>query len=164
MTVVLNKMSRVTVIVNGDKVWQLVNGAVQDVSKEQAEEYREEAYVMALATLTPLLKDPYTLTPIPDGPVAGSPAAGIKVSAKGHADSKLYFDKSTNLLVKIERRATQTGLTLNKTYLFSDYKDVDGVKLPHRETQLLEGKKVSERTSATYKLLSHADDAAFNKP
>jgi hypothetical protein len=164
ITLDLNKSQRLTLVVNGDKAWQIVNGAAQDVGKERIEEAREDAHVLWLATLTPVLKDPYTLTMLPESSVGGSPAAGVKVTAKGHSDARLYFDLRTNLLVKIERRAREAGVSFNKTYLFSDYKDVDGVKLPLREVVLMEGKKFMERTSATYKILSHVDDAAFAKP
>jgi hypothetical protein len=164
MTLDIEKGARVTLVINGDKGWQASGGAVLEMGKERLDEVREEINVSWLATLTPLLKEPYTLTPLPDRTVEGSPAAGVKVSVKGQPDASLYFDKRTNLLAKIDRRARESGLTFNKTYLFSDYQDVDGVKLPAREVQLLEGKKFIERTSAAYKLLSRTDDATFAKP
>jgi hypothetical protein len=164
ITVDLSKGQRLTLVVNGDKAWQIVGGTVFDLSKDRVEEVREEAYVLWLALLTPLLSDAFTLSPLPDGSVEGSPTAGVKVSSKGHADAKLYFDKRSGLLVKIERRGREAGVLLTKTYVFGDYKDVDGVKLPVRESQLLDGKKFIERTSATYKLIRRADDAAFSKP
>jgi hypothetical protein len=164
ITVDLGKGQRVTLVVNGDKAWQVVGGTPLELSKERVDEVREEARVLWLALLTPLLSDVFTLSPLPDSSVDGSPAAGVKVTSKGHGDAKLYFDKRSGLLVKIERRARESGVTLTKTYLFGDYKDVDGVKLPARESQLVEGKKFSERTSATYKLIRRADDSAFTKP
>jgi hypothetical protein len=164
MTLDITKGARVTLIVNGDKGWQAVGGAVIDLGKAKLEEAREELSVLWIGTLTPLLKDPYTLASIPDRTIGGSPAAGVKVSAKGHADVNLYFDKGTNLLVRIDGRAHVEGLLVNKSYVLSDYQDVDGVKLPGREVQLIEGKKYIERTSANYKLLSRTDDATFAKP
>jgi hypothetical protein len=164
LAIELNKSQRLLMVVNDDKGWQLVNGAVQELPKERLEDIREEIYVMWIATLTPLLKEPFKLTPVADVMVNGAPAAGVKVSAKGHKDARLYFDKRSDMLVKIERRAREIGLDVEKSYLFSDYKDVDGVKLPCRETQLVEGKKLSERTSTTYKLIGRPDEAAFAKP
>jgi hypothetical protein len=164
MTVDLNKTFRNTIVVNGDKGWRAAGGTVVDLGKDQLAEVREEAYVLLLTTLTPLLKDTYTLTPLPDGSTDGFPTAGVKVTSPGHPDAKLYFNKSSHLLVKIERRAREAGVALTKTYVFGDYKEVDGVKLPVREVQFLDGKKFIERTSATYKLLGRPDDAAFTKP
>jgi hypothetical protein len=164
MSVGLDKGLKLTLVINGDKGWQVSAGAVLELSQPKVEEVREEAYVLWLTTLTPLLKDTFTLTPLPDGSVEGEPVAGIKVVAKGHPDAKLYFSKRTHLLVKIERRAREAGVPLDKTYIFGDYKDVDGVQLPVRELQLLNGKKFTERTSATYKVLRYVDEAAFKRP
>ncbi len=164
ITVDLTKGQRVTLVVNGDKAWRAVGGAVLELGKDGVEEAREEVYVLWLATLTPLLKSTYTLSRLPDSSVDGAPVLGVKVSAAGHEDAKLYFDKKTGLLTKIERRAREAGQALNKAYVYGDYKDVDGVKLPSRESELVNGKKFIERTSATYKLLRRPDDAAFTKP
>jgi hypothetical protein len=163
-TLDLDKRYQVTVVLNGDKGWQASGGAVLPMTKERLEEFREEAYVLWLTTLTPLLSDKFTLSPLPDSSADGAPASGVKVTAKGHGDVKLYFNRQSHLLVKIERRAREAGLVVDKTYVLGDYKDVDGVKLPGRQAELLNGKKVIERASATYKLLPRVDEATFAKP
>lgn len=164
IAVEVDKGVKITLVLNADRGWKAFGGAVAELTKEAVEEAREDSRVLWLATLTPLLTSTYTLTPLPDGSVDGEPVAGIKVAAKGHFDAKLYFSKRTYLLVKIERRAREAGVEFDKAYIFSDYKDFDGVQLPVRELQLLNGKKFIERTSATYKILRRADDAAFAKP
>jgi hypothetical protein len=52
---------------------------------------------------------------------------------------------------------------VDKEYLYADYKDVDGVKLPGKQTDYLNGKKFSEITVTSYKLYK-PDDATFGKP
>src|SRR5262249_25113206 len=128
------------------------------------EELREEAYVQWLATLVPLKKDPFELAPVPEIKVDGKPAGGVKVSSKGHGDVKLYFDKASGLLVKIERPAREAGLQVDKEYVYSDHKTFDGVKLPTRSVELLNGKKFTQLSSAAYKFLDKPDASAFDKP
>ena len=164
MSMDLNKRHQVTLVLNRDKGWQAIGGTVFELGKERLDEIREEAYALWLTTLTPLLQTAITLTPVPDISVDGVPAAGVKVTAKGHFDAKLYFDKRSHLLVKLERRTREAGLLLDKAYLFGDYKDVDGVKLPVRQSEWLNGKKLIERTSATYKVLRSVDEKTFGKP
>ena len=77
---------------------------------------------------------------------------------------KLYFDKGTHLLVKVERVSEEAGVKLDKEYLLSDPKEFDGVKLPTRLVETLGGKKASESTFTSYKFPSKPDDAAFAKP
>ena len=160
----IEKKFRITLAVNGDRGWQSVAGTVTDMGPERLKELREEMYVLWLETLTPLRKDGFDLAPLPEAKVNGRPAAGVKVASKGHADASLYFDAGTHLLVKVERTTREAGLTLGKEYLFGDHKDFDGVKLPTRLTETLEGKKVSELTSASYKFPPKPDEAAFSKP
>ncbi len=163
-SVEIEKKGRFAIAVNGDKGWQAVSGTVTDIGPERFKELQEEIYVLGLESLTPLQKASFELAPLPEIKVGDQPAVGVKVSSKGHADAKLYFDGRTHLLVKIERTAREAGLKLDKEYLFGDFKDFDGVKLPTRRMELLEGKIVMELTSASYRFPAKPDEAAFNKP
>ena len=125
---------------------------------------RNELYVLWLATLTPLKKDDVTLAPVADIKVNGEPAAGVKATSKGRPDVKLYFDKKTHLLVKVERRVSEAGVAVDKEDFYSDYKEFDGVQLPTKLTFLVSGRKFSELSSATYKLPKKIDESVFAKP
>ena len=156
---------RQIVVLNGDKGWILpLGGAAQELNKDFFEELREEPYVWWLMTLTPLQKDGFELTPLPDAKVNGEDASVIKVSHRGHADVRMFFDKKTGLLVKIARRAKEAGIPLDKEYSYSDYKEYDGVKLPTKEITTVNGKKLSEVKFTDYQLLSKVEDKTFDKP
>ena len=162
--VTIQKSVRFTIAVNGAKAWQAVAGASSEVGAERLKELREEIYILWLETLTPLQQDGFDLAPLPEIKVNSQPAVGVRVSSKGHADAKLYFDTHTHLLVKVARTSEEAGLKLDKEYLLSDHKDFDGVKLPTRVLEILDGKKASDLTSASYKFLAKPDEAAFAKP
>jgi hypothetical protein len=159
----IDKTARIVIVLNGDKAWQSTGGPASEIAALRLKEVTDEASVLWLATLTPLKKDSFTLKPLPEKKVNDKPAIGISVSAKGRPDVKMYFDKGSHLLVKIEREAQQGGVKVDKEYLYDDYKDVDGVKLPGRLTESVNGKKFSEVTAASYKL-HKPDDATFGKP
>jgi hypothetical protein len=157
--------SRVVLVLNGDKGWTLPpGGAAQAMSKDQFADRREEIYVWWLMTLTPLRKDGFELTPLPDAKVNGQEAAVIKVSSKGHSDVSLFFDKKNALLIKIARRAKEAGVPLDKEYHYSDHRDFDGARLPGKEIITLNGKKLSEVKFAGYKMVPRLDDSTFDKP
>ena len=158
--------NRVLLVLNGDKGWTLPpGGAVREMNKEEFSERSEEMYVWWLMTLTPLQKDGFDLTPLPDAKVNGQETAVVKVSSKGHADASLFFEKKSGLLIKIARRAKEAGFVHDREYYYSDHKDCDGVKLPCKESIIINGKnKLSAVKFANYKLLSKIDDATFDKP
>jgi hypothetical protein len=163
LTIEANRLQLITII-NGDQGWQSAGGAFTDLTRQRIRELQEEAYVWWLATLTPLLKDGFELTPLPETKVAGKPALGVKVSARGRPDTSLYFDKDTGLLVKIARVALDAGQKVDTEYLFTAFKDFDGVKLPAKEIMNKNGRKITEVTYSSYKFLSRPDEAAFSRP
>jgi hypothetical protein len=155
--------NRMVLVLNGDKGWMRAGGTVE-MNKETLSERREELYVWWLMNLTPLKKEEFELKPLADAKVNGQDAAVVKVARKNYPDARLYFDKKTGLLVKIARRATESGLGLNKEYVYSDHKEYDGVKLPSREVILINGGKLTDVTFSTYKLLSRIEGRTFEKP
>ena len=161
---VADKKLHVTKVINGDKGWSLTGGASLELPKEQIQDLREELYVWWLSTLAPLKKDSFELSPLPEIKVNDKPAVGVKVASKGHADAKLYFDKTSGLLVKIERRAREAGLEVFKEYYYSDHKEIDGVKVPLREVLHVNGRKQHDVTLSAFKVLSKPDESAFGKP
>jgi hypothetical protein len=158
--------ARIIQVVNGDRGWESTGGAVSELSKERLEELRQEAFVrLWLATLVPLQKDnTLELGVLADTKVNGQPAAVVKVGRKGQPDLKFYFDKASNLLLKIDRRASEAGLVFDQEFSFSDYKDFDGVKLATAQVEMRGGKKFAELTGISYKFLRSIDDSVFNRP
>jgi hypothetical protein len=160
----VEKKYRLTMVVNGDKGWQSAGGPTVDLGPARLAEVRDEMYVLWLTTLMPLKQTAFKLSPLPEIKVNGAAAVGVKVMSKDKADVKLYFDKKTNLLVKIERRATEGGQKVDKEYFYSDHKDFDGVKLPTKQSEWINGRKFSELTGATYKFPKKLEEAVFAKP
>jgi hypothetical protein len=160
----VDKRLKLVFVVNGEKGWQGGGGPTADMGELRLKELHEEMYVQWLTALTPLKKDGFELTPLAEVKVGDRPAVGVKAVRTGHADVKLWFDKESHLLVRMQRRAEEAGIKIDKELQFSDYKEFDGVKLPTKQVETIEGKKFSELTSASYKLLKKIDEGTFAKP
>ena len=158
----IDKQTRFTLAVAGDKGWEALGGKVEDIGPERLKEMREEIYVLWLQTLLPLRKDGFDLAPLPEAKVDGQAVVGVKASSKDRPDVKLYFDKTTHR--RPGSSGAPGGAAAAKAYLLGDYPDFDGVKMPTHLVETTDGKKISELTSAVYKFPSKADDAAFTKP
>src|SRR5262245_13302489 len=82
----------ITQIMNGDKIGVVINGLAQQVLPAQADEMRQAAHGRNLRRLTPLLKgDKYKLETVTEKQIAGKTAVGVKVTADGARDVRLYF-------------------------------------------------------------------------
>jgi hypothetical protein len=155
---------RIVLVLNGDTAWQDNGGRVEETSKERLAELQEEAYVQWASLLAPLKKADFNLTPLSPVKVAGRSAVGIKVEHKPYPALELYFDDETKLLAKVQRKSKQGGIEVRKESYFSEFKEVDGVRLPFHIVETLNDKKFSDLKVDTYKLLDKADDKLFGKP
>ena len=61
-------------------------------------------------------------------------------------------------------RETEQGVVVNKETLLGDYRDVDGVKMPHHIQQNVEGELFTETRISSVMLNAELDDSLFQEP
>jgi hypothetical protein len=112
----------------GSEGWSNIEGQTEELKGERLAEQQARVYSNHVASLVPLLKDKgFELSPLGEVKVKGQPAVGVRVVHKDRPDISLFFDKTTGLLIKNERRGIdlQQKEVARETF-FSDYKDYDG--------------------------------------
>jgi hypothetical protein len=154
-------------VINGDRCWSNIAGRTREASAEQLKFRKEGLHGDYVVTLAPLAKEKgFTLSPLGEIKVDDRPALGVKVSAKDRLDQDLYFDKETGLLVKRQFRI-QDPVTMQERdleFLYTDYKETEGLKWPRKILQYSDGKKVSELEITELSFRDKFDDAEFAKP
>src|SRR5262245_50994421 len=138
-----------------------VNGMDTPIPEAQKDDVKTELALMKIQRLTPLLSDKsFELKALGESKVNGKDAVGIAVSSKNSKEIKVYFDKGTNLLTKIEFMGSDPmgGGEVKREVTVSDYKDVQGVKLPTKTLMTNDGKKFMEMTTSEHKLLEKLED------
>lgn len=156
---------QILAVVNRDKGWQVNGGTTIEMAPEGLAEAREEGYVLHLSTLAPLIREKaLTLQMMPAEKFQGKDVIAVKAAMKGHDDVLVYFDKESNLLVKMSRKTVFAGLTADREYVFGDYKEFSGAKLPTKMQELLNGRKYMEQKISDYRLHSRVEDKEFAKP
>ncbi len=151
-------------VMDGEKGWYSDGGPAVPLMAPKMKELREETYVFYATTLVPLTKEGYTLSTLPRTKVDGEAAVGIKVARKGYLDLRLYFLQRNGLLVRVEREATLAGVKVAKESRYSTFKSFDGVKLPTRETEYVNGNKSTEITISDVSFPAKLDAKTFAKP
>jgi hypothetical protein len=153
-------------VINGSKAWFHVSGETLELKGDELADLKEGLYAEHVQTLVPLLKDKgFTLDPLGEVKVNGRDTVGVKVASRGHKDVNLYFDKTTGLLTKMERRAlddAQKEVTEESSY--GDYKDVDGVKVPMKVAVRYDGVLFLAMEVTEYGFLDRIDDSEFTRP
>jgi hypothetical protein len=136
--------------IDGDHGSAKINGEDKKLEGAHLAEALEEIYGQRVGQLFPLLEDKdFTLSALPEAKVEGKPASGVKVSAKGHKDLELYFDKESGLLVKSVRQTVdpRSMKEHRREIFYTDPKDAaGGPKYAGKMLVLDDGKKVAEVT------------------
>jgi len=132
------------IILNGEKLWFLANGQLQESPPPQLTEMLTEMNRTWATSLTPLLaSDEFQLATAKEKVVNGKPAAGVAVRNGKRPVVTLYFDKETGLLVKREATVKDLGTDEKEVLeeaVVSDYKEAGGRKYHTRVVVTRDGK------------------------
>ena len=155
-------------VFNGKKGWIKLNDQRNALDKDAVAEAREDMYAGHVEALVPLLKGKgFEFSPVGEVKVGEQAAVGIRVSHKGHRDINLFFDKKTGLLLKSERiikAVMMGGKELTQERIFSDYKEIDGVKRAMKFLLNRDGKKYVVADVSDFETKDKIDDSEFAKP
>lgn len=158
---------KVVTVADGGKVSITANGNDVPVSDQIKETLKSAQYMMKVARLVTLVRDKgYDLSLIGEVKVNGKPAVGVLVSKKGEKDISLFFDKETNLLVKVEHRTIAPGGTneITEERVIAEYKkNADGIPMPKKLVLHHDGKKFLEAEVVEATLLEKLPDSEFKK-
>jgi outer membrane lipoprotein-sorting protein len=161
----LDRRIRTTTVLDGKRAWVAEGKSPAiELPSDRVREVREEAFVWYLTTLVPLLQSNFKLTTVDETVIEGEQAVGVRVTAKGYADSVMYFRKRSGLLARIDRKVSEGGVTISKQYVYGDYKEFDGVTIATRETVLVNGKRFTETVTTECSFPTRFEVGTFSRP
>jgi hypothetical protein len=159
----------VLLVLSGEKGWVHTSGGTKEIDNAALANYRRALYFRWIpVTVVPLKEKGFKLAAAGEEKVGGRPAVGIKVTAPDGQLFQIHFDKENGLPVKMAMNAKNesTGTELSFARLFSNYKEIQGVKVATKvvEQDLDAGKTMSETEISDFKFADKLDDKVFAKP
>lgn len=157
----------VLAILNGEQMWFLVNGQLQDGATPQLADMLTEMNRMWATSLTPLLtEDVFQLATAKEKKVNGKPTRGVIVRNGRNAVVTLYFDKETGLLAKREATVKDQGTDMEvlEEVVVSDYKEADGRKYHTRVVVTRNSKPFYRSEVSRPRAVEKPDSKLFDKP
>ena len=154
-------------IVNGDKLKQTMNGMPSPMEDAQKKEMKQLPLMLEVSSLTPLLKgDKFTVKAEKDEKVGDVDASVILVTGKDLKDVRMFFDKKTGLVLKTTRKGLGLGagadmVEVTEETMVSEWKTIDGVKMPSKSVVSHDGKKFMTMEMTEMKLMDKADPKKF---
>jgi hypothetical protein len=162
---VMGQTIKVTQVVNGDKAKVIAAGMEQPLMDAQKEEMQESARLAEVYQLVTLLDGKnYEVKAIDNAPkVDDRETMGITVSGKGLKETKLFFDKKTGLLAKMEREGLDpAGQKGKQEMIIKEHKKFDGIQTPVKFEIHHDGKKFLEMELTSVKYLEKVDAKEFD--
>ncbi len=106
------------------------------------------------------------LLALADGKVAAKAVdrASLEVAMPGGKPVTLSIDPTTGLLTRSRYRASAGGAEIASEEIYSDYRDVNGLKVPFKTELRREGGPTVERTVRQYEFNVPVDSTIFSKP
>jgi hypothetical protein len=157
--------SKGILVLNGAKGWIKHGDKTNEAPEGVAAFIQNLFYAGRMPQMLPALTDKaFKPTLLAEAKVGDRAALGLLLSHKERKDVSLFFDKENGLLLKSEMRLTDPqGKEITVEYLYSDYKDFDGVKLCAKIAFKLDDKAFTMELSEI-KPVAKVEASQFDKP
>ncbi len=129
---------------------------VEEMTTEALTGCRDRLYAQWVSTLLPLDEEAFELRLLDDATVDRTQASAIEIKRTGRGDVRLYFDKGTTTLVRMDWGQIEQH--------FSEPAEHDGLIYPTKVTDYLNGKMLRESRLTKLEFLDSVDDGTFEKP
>ncbi len=156
-------------VLNGKKtkIRATLAGADQPLPDKAKDETIQAALVQEASLLTPLLDGKkFTLKADKDAEVNGSPTTVLVVTGNGLKELKLFFDKKSNLLVKMQRKGLAPGtagvVEVDEETFLSDVKKFDAALLPSKVVVTHDKKEFLTMAVTEWKFLDKVEATEFS--
>ncbi|MCS7046163.1 MAG: hypothetical protein NZO58_07390 [Gemmataceae bacterium] len=165
---IMGQQIAVTIGTDGVKAFEAALGMRQEIEGDKLDYVKTEAYQLWVMTLHPLLRDKeFQLKTIPPKKVGAGEAVGVQVDRKGRPPIRLYFNKDSGLLVKLEVTVKNEfdgwKDALDEVY-FDGYQDQDGRKIFSKLKVDRNGQLLGESTISQWRRIAPVDDKRFQQP
>jgi hypothetical protein len=151
-------------VINGDKGWRSLMGAVMELSDDELAQSKENLYHGAVAGLVDLKDPKFKLSSLPNIQADGHTLHGIKVTSADHKDISLYFNDKNLVAKSLRKVKIMGGEEVDQETVFADYKDFGGVQRFKKMTIKRDGKDFVEMEISEYKTHDKIADSVFGKP
>ena len=154
-------------IMNGKKVKATMNGNNLDLKDHDLEQLKANVAEQEITQLTPLLDDKkYTLKAGADADVDGKKADVVIINGKAEGsvikDMKLFFDKTTHMLVKTQKKdKDENDKEIDEESFYEDYKAVQGIMTAHKGVVKHDGKDYMKYTMTDVKYIEKVEEKEF---
>ncbi|MDE0010324.1 MAG: insulinase family protein [Candidatus Poribacteria bacterium] len=151
-------------IFNGTSGFALTPMGPQPLPPEMTAPLKDDIFRQPIWLLASLANDDSSIQYAGREEVMGKSAVLVLAPQPSGEALKIFISEETHYIVKLAFRETEQGVVVNKETLLADYRDVDGIKVPHHIQQNVEGERFTETRINSVTVNAELDDTLFQEP
>ncbi len=155
---------KMSYVFDGKTVYVVSSMGTQPLPPEISKSFNDSVFRETIPLLINLTQNIIPVQYSGTEEVQGNPAAILLVKQPSGEMLKIFISEETHLIVKYAFRETEQGVTLNKEQHFSDYRDVNGVKMPYHIVQTVNGNPYIENRISSIEFNTGLDETLFEIP
>ena len=152
------------IVFDGTSGFALTPMGSQPLPPEMTAALKDDIFRQPFWLLASLSKDDSSVQYAGTEEVMGKSAVLVLAPQPSGEALKILISEETHHIVKMSFRETEQGVVVNKETLLGNYRDVDGVKVPHHIQQNVEGELFTETRISSVTLNAELDDTLFQEP
>ena len=151
-------------IFNGTSGFALTPMGPQPLPPEMTASLKDDIFRQPIWLLASLANDDSSIQYAGTEEVMGKSAVLVLAPQPSGEALKIFISAETHYIVKLVFREAEQGVVVNKETLLADYRDVDGIKVPHHIQQNVEGERFTETRINSVTVNAELDDTLFQEP
>ena len=161
---IVTTQGEISIVFDGEAAFAMSPTGTQPLPPEMVTSLIDTIFRDTIPLLTNLTQNDIPVQYAGTEKVLGEPASVLIVKQPSGEMLKLFISENTHHVVKNAFRDTVQGVTVNKETVFSDYRDVNGIKVAYHFVQNINGEPYTESRINSVKLNAELDDSLFEVP
>lgn len=156
--------AEVVQVYNSGQAWQRDPNGVRDAPEPMRQEFTASVRRDMFPLLIGAAEGSLTTKLLPEEGRDGKVLRVAEISGEGLAPVRLYIDPSYQVVRQTFSTTGPDGRAVQAEEVFSDYRDIEGIKVPFRAEVLRNGRPILERTLTEVQFNTELDSTLFARP
>jgi outer membrane lipoprotein-sorting protein len=161
---IVTPMGTMVQVLNKDKAWMSSPQGVMDLQGSQADELRKQVQFDQLSVLKALASGAAGAQYVGEAQLDGKKVHDVLLTLGEDAVVHAYVDPASNMIVGTMRKMFTLDGPTDVTEVYSDFRDVSGIKVSFASAQRTATKTISTTKVTEIKINPPLEAAAFEKP
>jgi predicted Zn-dependent peptidase/outer membrane lipoprotein-sorting protein len=161
---IVTPQGEISILFDGKAAYAVSAMGVQPLPPEMTTSLNDAIFRDTVPLLIHLTQDGSPVQYSGTEEVDGKPAAVLLVKQPSGEMVKVFISEETHYVIKLAFRETEQGATMDKETMFSDFRDVEGVKLAFHVVQNVNGQLYTDNRIKSAKLNTELEESLFEVP